>query len=85
MSQYILLPILLLPIIVVPYIYKQCFKKKPIKSIDEDLEYGNQRLDHIIDSIGPARIVQFLDTEFEFRKFNPHLDQKLGNYLKKKF
>ena len=85
MSQYILLPILLLPIIIVPYMYKQCFKKKQIKSIDEDLEYGNQRLDHIIDSIGSARIVQFLDTEFEFRKFNPHLDQKLGNYLKKKF
>ena len=85
MSQYILLPIILFPMIVVSFMYKECFKKKPVKSIYEDLEYGNQRLDYIIDSIGPSKIVQLLNTEIEFRKFNPHLDQKLGNYLKKKF
>jgi hypothetical protein len=79
-------PQIIFVLIVFTLLYNNFLKQyihKPESKTNLRSELGNQRIEDIINTVGPSNVIDRLNSEEEFRNATKELDAKLEKIIKK--
>lgn len=79
-------PQIIFSLLMFALLYNNCLRQyiqKPEQKTNLRTDLGNQRIENILNTVGPSDVIDRLNSELEFRNATKELDAKLEKIIKK--